>query len=155
MTKYVIAVPHEHSIAFYDRKYGEVIGLTKIAPTVFPNKKKAKRLFQYLSDELKSRDYTPGTVDDVLEKYLDKDKETLSPNELKNRETIESLNKSNDFLANINSAVEVIKAQMLGDKTTMYSLMTNEEKERFDKNVLRQADISSFKSIKVNAQIRR
>lgn len=117
------------------------------------DKKKAKRIFQYLSDELKSRDYTPGSVDDVLENYLDKDKETLSPNELKNRETIESLNKSNDLLANINSAVEVIKAQMLGDKSTMYSLMTNEERERFDKNVLRQAEVSSFKSIKTNAQI--
>lgn len=49
MTKYVIAVPHEHSIAFYDRKYGEVIGLTKIAPTVFPNKKKAKRALKKLN----------------------------------------------------------------------------------------------------------
>lgn len=49
MTKYVIAVPHEHSIAFYDRKYGEVIGLTKIAPTVFPNKKKAKRVLKKLN----------------------------------------------------------------------------------------------------------
>lgn len=51
MTKYVIAVPYEHSIAFYDRKYGDVIGLTKIAPTVFPNKKKAKRVLKKLNKD--------------------------------------------------------------------------------------------------------
>ena len=42
MTKYVIAVPHEHSIAFYDRKYGDFIGPTKISPTIYPNKKSKK-----------------------------------------------------------------------------------------------------------------
>ena len=49
MTKYVIAVPHEHSIAFYDRKYGDFIGLTKIPPTIYPNKKKAKRVLKKLN----------------------------------------------------------------------------------------------------------
>ncbi|QKE56274.1 endolytic peptidoglycan transglycosylase [Staphylococcus phage Metroid] len=49
MTKYAIAVPQEHSIAFYGRKYGEFIGLTKIAPTIFPNKKKAKKMLKKLN----------------------------------------------------------------------------------------------------------
>ena len=49
MAKYVIAVPHEHSIAFYGRKHGDIIGLTKITPTVFPNKKKAKRVLKKLN----------------------------------------------------------------------------------------------------------
>ena len=48
MTKYVIAVPHEHSIAFYDRKYGDFIGPTKISPTIYPNKK-AKRVLKKLN----------------------------------------------------------------------------------------------------------
>lgn len=51
MTKHVIAVPHEHSIAFYDKKYGNVIGLTKIAPAIYPNKKKAKRVLKKLNKD--------------------------------------------------------------------------------------------------------
>lgn len=49
MNKYFIGTYYEHSVAFYDRKIDGVVWLTKIAPKIFPNKKKAKRIMKRLN----------------------------------------------------------------------------------------------------------
>ncbi|QYG30043.1 hypothetical protein K0O13_08005 [Mammaliicoccus sciuri] len=49
MSRYMIGVYHEHSVAFYDRKIDGIVWLTKIMPEIFPNKKKAKRIMKRLN----------------------------------------------------------------------------------------------------------